>query len=381
MSSLLTTLLNKHILSRSTLTRAEKAIAKLRYQIGPKELPQQILTTEHYSTLASDTVAIVAIYQRNAICANLRYILGALREHGIDTLVINNGALSTTEKEAAEILTTIYHERNPGLGRDFASYKLGVQIIKYAEKCNSEFKPNRFLFLNDSVFAIPDRYNSVLQKAIITTSPWLGVTESTEKSHHVSSWFFSISREVWTDPRFQSYWEKYLPLHSRHHAIHKGEIGFSSMMLQAGFYPEVIFNASSLMNLLKDLSWEDLLTSIRLLPTNHCVGYLTFIKDVCGNLSDHDRKSLVLAKVMLDQENTNQAAFWQLLACMHFNFPFIKKDLYARRVFTRLQLASAAEALRNKQPEISEIIGMVLKAPDHRSLKGLQRRLFELGLR
>jgi hypothetical protein len=347
----------------------EYVIAYGRYALTPRErLPDLAPLPE----LREKTIAIVALHQVGTLCRNCEAMLQALADEGLALLVINNGALGEAALTRIRTLATLYHERRPGLGRDFASYRLGVRIVD-ALTAGRRADPPRIVFANDSVLIIPDRYRAFLPRFLAETSPVVGVTETDEKNYHISSWLFSVSRELWQQPFFRRYWRKLRPIHCRRHTIRAGELRLSACLTYHRVPFALMYPASVFMAALQKLPATAIEETLQYLP----YGFLKGDPAVLAAESFRD----VRWRVLSAQRGTNQTAFWQLVGLLHADFPFVKKDIYYRGVFSLAQMRLFFDAFDAvPDPDKHYIRDRVMAVRDPRTFGPVEKLRFLAGL-
>lgn len=345
------------------------AIAYLRYWLTPREpLPQSAGTV----TASHSHMAIVALHQVGVLCRNCEQMLTELAARGVGLIVINNGALRESEARRIQGFALMYHERKPGLGRDFASYKLGVRIIQHMIERGAA-DPKRIIFANDSVLVLRARYRAFLERFLAEAAPVVGVTETTERNYHISSWLFSVSRDVWEQPFFKRYWARLRPIHCRPHTIRAGELRFSAMLTYNKVPISLMYPASVFIKALAQLPQTNIEETLQYLP----YGFLRAEPGVLAAEKFKDVRWTLLAA----QHGINQTAFWQLAGLLHVDFPFVKKDVYYRGVFSLTQMRLFFDAF-NGLPEADKqyIMDKVMAVRDPHTFRPLEKLRYLAGL-
>lgn len=347
----------------------EYLVAYARYALAPREpLPE----LGAVPALHGRIVAIVALHQVGTLCRNCDAMLQALADEDVALIVINNGALGEAAAARVRGLAVLYHERRPGLGRDFASYQLGVRIVD-ALIAAGRADPPRIVFANDSVLIIPDRYRAFLPRFLAETAPVVGVTETDEKSYHISSWLFAVSRELWQQPFLRRYWQKLRPIHCRRHTIRAGELKLSACLTYHRVPFALMYPASVFMAALQKLPAAAIEETLQYLP----YGFLQGDPAVLAAESFRD----VRWRVLSAQRGINQTAFWQLVGLLHADFPFVKKDIYYRGVFSLAQMRLFFDAFDAVPgPDKRYIRDRVMAVRDPRTFGPVEKLRFLAGL-
>lgn len=266
-------------------------------------------------------IAIVAMFQKN-LCKNFEEMLATLKRKNIKIVAINNLNADLESTEKIKNLVDIYVERSPGLGRDIAAYKLGIQIINKLKITNDA--QSKIIFANDSVLYLAARLSSFLDKTIQLDKKIIGITETSEFHYHISSWFFMISKEVFFNNTFQAFWKNYKGYQSRRHSIDKGEVDISRTFSKLGLAPHVVYDTNFIINTLKSngTSTIDILKNLPITT-----------RDQLNKKNILNTKELFYERLESISNRINQTAYWSLVLLEHFDFPFIKKDLYPREIY------------------------------------------------
>jgi hypothetical protein len=141
------------------------------------------------------------------------------------------------------------------------------------------------------------------------------MTENYDGRYHVSSWCFQLLNEVLKSPAFVAFWRNYRPVDSRRHAIRQGEIGFSKMLLKAGYVPTILFNTSSLLRAILEKHKSP---NNKLLLQQLCMPSPRIIPQL--------ELSAILASVF-HGEQLNQANNLGIALIFEIGFPFLKKTM------------------------------------------------------
>jgi hypothetical protein len=168
--------------------------------------------------------------------------------------------------------------------------------------------------MNDSVLYLPG-VEAVFAALAEAPEDWAGATASAQHRFHISSWCFQLSTAVINGPTFRHWAARFRFVANRAYLIRAGEMRLSRMLLTAGFQPRVLFD---------DRFWLSLCSRI----------------DGSGNVL-----AAILPRnlVELYPKGRDNARFLRLANQTHLFtfpgiafgvFPFVKKDLYYRRVFS-----------------------------------------------
>lgn len=174
-------------------------------------------------------VAVIALYQQDRVRADLLGLMLGLRRKGVYVVAVNAGSLRDA---GAQLPADVYVER-PNLGRDFGSYKSGLQILKHMG-----LRPPRLMLFNDSVFYSAQGRDRFLDRLIHSPADICSATDSTEVRPHQTSFCLSFSQACAEHPSFVRFWQRYFPTDLRPLTVLLGEIALSQVLGKKGFSSE-----------------------------------------------------------------------------------------------------------------------------------------------
>ncbi|MFG1361388.1 rhamnan synthesis F family protein [Xanthobacter pseudotagetidis] len=184
-----------------------------------------------------------------------------MRRANVNPILVCNGAprgpaLARLRAHAHRILV----RRN--VGRDIGAYRAATLYLN-----EQQLPASRVLYFNDSVIYLagPELDRMVRQLAE-GEYPVIGTFENHEFEHHIGSYAFSISAEVFGNRRMLKFWRAYRPYDVRPHAIHHGEIGLSRRMKKLGFNIDVIYSVDRLSAKLHAMDAVDILGLVKYMP-------------------------------------------------------------------------------------------------------------------
>ena len=115
------------------------------------------------------------------------------------------------------------------IGRDFGAYKAGIRWLKDSGLFTDI---ERLFLINDTMIWMESSKDIVCE---CSKDAWSSMFLNLEIHTHAQSFFLSFSKEVLANEEFQKFWERYVPLNYRKHAILNGEVKLSSILLDQGF--------------------------------------------------------------------------------------------------------------------------------------------------
>lgn len=225
-----------------------------------RERQPAFLSDESTRAARGDLYAIVVKYAKWGLSADFLDLLQALDAAGVNAIVVCNGKLDAAAH--ARLLDNAHRVLvRKNVGRDFGAYRAATLHLR-----SQGLEPGRLLYLNDSIFYLKGKELDELIEALCQRKfDVTGTFENHEKSHHVGSYAFSISGEVFSNRDVLSFWQKYKPYDLRPHAIMQGEVALSSCFKRRGYSIDVIYGAEKLVHQLNSLSLNGLLALVRVM--------------------------------------------------------------------------------------------------------------------
>ena len=210
---------------------------------------------------AGDRYALVASFGRRKLPASLERVIPALKARGLNVVLCHNGPL---DAEALERLRPHLHAviKRPNLGRDFGAYCDGVRYLQRLKA-----PPKRVLFVNDSVFFLPQGLDKLIADLDDDRHAYIGLTENYQYHYHVGSFLWSINDTVFTSRAFRAFWNQYFPFSTRRYSIDCGEVRVTRyLMKKGGFVPHILYSMHEAGERLLNWSIDDVKENFHLLP-------------------------------------------------------------------------------------------------------------------
>lgn len=361
-----------------------------------------------------DAYAIIVSYARSGVSDDLLGLLRALKAAGVNPIVVCNGrpknaALAALKSEAHRILL----RRN--VGRDFGAYRAASLYLH-----RSGHKVSRMLYFNDSVIYLPGQgLTSMVGKLATSQSSVTGTFENYEIVHHIGSYAFALSGEVFHDRNVQKFWQRYRPYDIRPHAIHNGEIALSGRLKKLGYGIDVVYSVDQLATRMEAMEPAEILNLIKYMPTdwrgafldlarNRPFGAGTRIKDelIDGGRNRGTRPTVpALSKIktqgtetsarldMALQDLSKMALIDTILgeievrSQIHIGFgvyhrlleaPMVKKDLLQRGIYAERDLRHVLGDL--KDPLRAVVLRQLVNRGRPINMRGMRRFLVSNGL-
>jgi hypothetical protein len=166
---------------------------------------------------------------------------GGLRDHVLHYLkslgaaglsvvfVTNSGRLQPAALERLKLLCAVVLIRR-NIGYDFGAWRDAIDQLGLP-RSNTEM----LLLLNDSVYGPLHGIEDALARVDFSRADFWGLTESWQTRYHLQSFFLAVAPCVMVSPAWRQFWLSVRPVPSKHWVIEHYEIGFSQMLLRAGF--------------------------------------------------------------------------------------------------------------------------------------------------
>jgi hypothetical protein len=320
----------------------------------------RILSDEVASPAAGTVYAIVVKYAPFRVGQDFLDLLATLRRCGVNAVVVCNGAPRPEEMKRLRAAAHRILVR-PNIGRDMGAYRAASLHL-------AGLGATRMLYFNDSVFYLD---GPELQRMVegLAGSGYdvAGTFENHEYFHHVGSFAFSVSGEVFADPRVVAFWRAYKPYDLRPHAIVQGEIGFARRIKAAGYRIDVIYGADRLAARLDAMSLDQLAELLRYAPLNaqrrspaallrNPGATAAAIRAITAappsrrapttlpSLSERMEREALVNQIMRTFIDTSQVHFGFGIYHRVMGVPIVKKDLLARGVFLEHDVTRILEA-------------------------------------
>ena len=206
-----------------------------------KKHTRENIIKESFSLTGSRKIAVVALFPRGPLLNSVERLISNLldKEYEI-VVVINESSQRDWIPRLSNYQITIIKRQN--MGRDFGAYKAGLNYLK-SKGLYSNI--DSLLLCNDSVF-YGENFGNFLDVYEGISSSWKTAFLNFEKHTHAQSFFQSFGGEVVRTKTFQNFWMNYYPSNRRVHAIDKGEVKLSQILLNAGYFPKSVVNANSI---------------------------------------------------------------------------------------------------------------------------------------
>lgn len=171
-------------------------------------------------------IALVAIWEYQTIRKDIEKLLQELIKRDFYICLVNTGFM---EVDKVKNVSAVYIERY-NYGRDFGSYKLGIQYLQEDDRLS---EAEKFLLLNDSVYYLQNQIGQTLDKFLESDLEVIGATENFEIVHHLGSFFIQFSNRAVNSKEFKKFWKKFKVTDVRTKNIRYGEMKLTEKLKKA----------------------------------------------------------------------------------------------------------------------------------------------------
>ena len=193
------------------------------------------------SEIRQRSFAVVALFPTTdpVYEVSLKYLISGLQNNGLKVVLVLN-------KKADESLNQYFNEskciviNRTNNGRDFGAYKAGVLWLDNVVGLGDI---DRLVLANDTLLWLNDG-TSIISKTL--KDDWSSLFLNLELHTHAQSFFLSFSNEVIQNKKFIKFWNNFVPLNFRRHAILFGEIKLSTILIEEGYRCKPVVNPALL---------------------------------------------------------------------------------------------------------------------------------------
>lgn len=118
------------------------------------------------------------------------------------------------------------------IGYDFMSYKIGLESFDYQNY-------DEVVICNDSVYGPLYPLGDVFEEMTNDSSDFWGITDNTDFSYHLQSYFLVFKKNIISSVAFEQFWKQIKVLNNKEDIIQKYEVGLSKSLMDHGFLSTV----------------------------------------------------------------------------------------------------------------------------------------------
>ena len=172
---------------------------------------------------------------------SMKNLIMGLQANGLQVvLVLNRYMNSDLHQFISDTRCIVIKRKNSG--RDFGAYKAGVLWL---DNVIGMENIDRLVLANDTLLWLNDG-TSIIAKTL--NADWSSLFLNLELHTHAQSFFLSFSNQVIQEKKFIKFWNQFVPLNYRRHAILFGEIKLSEILLQEGYRCKPFVNPALLVS-------------------------------------------------------------------------------------------------------------------------------------
>jgi hypothetical protein len=319
------------------------------------------------------SVCFYVVYSKKLDESRRRFLRSLKSINSYVIIVLNNDKLDLEETDL-NLIDSIYYNENVGM--DIGGYKRASEL--FYETVDISKIPNKAIYANDSLFYIGN--NAELFKSLIDPqSNWVGVFENSGLgAYHVSSWLFSLSKDLFMSGEIKKFWKNYKPINNKYYAIHAGEHGITKALLKLGSVPKIVYSNGFIGEIIEKYLKLDFFDTYNYLSTE----FTNYINSTGINAATDLELNALRYKIRDSFYLVSPMHLIQLLLLKETDYCFIKKDLFWNERLSYSKLTLLDELLKSKIPDVErlEIINYFLARGRLRDAKFKTRMIVRLGI-
>lgn len=317
-----------------------------------------------WSSFGGAATCIFVFHQPSGdVPADIARLFSTLDAQNINIVVVLNHPISKQQRDFFATHAAVALLRS-NQGYDFGGYKDAIAFLR-----NEAVHIERLVLLNDSVFfasrGLPEFVSGLLGKADV-----IAAHENWSEGHHLQSFALSLSGEVFRNPAFAAFWQDYVPINNRLHAIERGEKALSATLLSLVETSEVLYSVAKLRSALDTEDGlpidDETLFPIRWRPE------LEELRR--ADETKHDAAARLVA--LIDETSTIHSGAY--LFPRYLASPLFKKDLVYRNRFYFWEIERWIGELMPR-PEADLFLNILRKKQDASVLSRREERRHRVG--
>lgn len=321
-------------------------------------------------------IAILVVYAPKGLLPSTRRLIDAFNARDVGVVVVSNAAIAPQDMDYLKAATLVLICRN-NIGQDFGAYQCGWRYVTAAG-----YKARKLFMVNDSLYYLSG-IEDVIGRCQDETTPFVGLMENYQHHYHAQSFFLCFGEEVQRSRFFSEFWDSYVPYSTRVHAINKGEVRLSTVLIKrGGFVPYILFTTSKLYARMETGDSSNLWSDWNVLLPVYLEHYAEEIiehknRRISPQENDYLKKKIIRRWLSYaEQHNQSHALAFAFLK--YLDAGILKRDLCRRgvyNIFTVLRFLSDFVDAREL-----EMIEMDLRAKGLPvSWEGFQKFLYQTG--
>lgn len=319
--------------------------------------------------------AVFVYFNAGPVSFHVRHALAALSAEGVNVLIVANQLGEEARGELLRSCHTLVVREN--IGRDFGAYKDGVDYVLATER------PRRLLLLNDSIFWVETGARALVSH-LTRIGDFACATETYAQHYHAGAFALGFSAAVLEAPAFREFWRGYRLIDNRRHAINKGEVELSQVLLAAGFVPDALYSTAALRRRLAEASLDDLKLAFSFLPSRMPESATGMEREradfsrISPDLNSDDARAIGVDRLIQLVSAASQIHVGGFMFMKWLGMPLLKRDSVYRGLFQleHFERCLAEVGVRNSR----EIMADIRRKGSPERLTGWTRVLHGAGL-
>ncbi len=327
-----------------------------------------IFKIEKESDTTDERVLILTLWPRLGILPSIQRVLNQAEKSKVQVICIVNKSPYPEYEIWLNYLTsqkiTVITRSN--LGRDFGAYRAGFEYLRKTGKLT---RIHQLFFINDSTYWF-NNSEEILSRFLATKQPWHSLFINKQFDLHAQSFALSFDHSIINSKYFMDYWKSYYPSNERYHAIMKGEMKLSKLLLKKAIIPTSELNPS-LISKIEEVEDEMLLPVLNsAFNTGHNLLVLKRLTYLSKNFLDYNLGVVV--------DNLNPAHHLGILLTRHFGFP-LKLDLPKTGLVTNQALYSLLNGFA-AEDEMLDLLSYIQSTGTNATRRGIKAHWASVGL-
>jgi hypothetical protein len=320
--------------------------------------------------------AVFVYFNAGPVPFHVRHALAALSAESVNVVVIANCVGEDARADLLRCCHTLVVREN--IGRDFGAYKDGIAYVLATET------PRRLLLLNDSIVWVETGARALIAH-LAGAGDFACATETSAQHYHAGAFALGFSDAVLRAPAFRDFWSRYRLIDNRRHAIIKGEVELSRVLVKAGFKPKALYSTEALRLRLGEASLDDLRLAFSLLPswmpesrtgmTQECAGFCRVVQDVEPDAA----RAIGVDRLIQLVTAASQIHVGGFMFTRWLDMPLVKRDSVYRGLYQLGHFEACLAALA--VPDAAEIMADVRQKGSPDGITGWGKVLHAAGLR
>lgn len=223
------------------------AAGEFSYHRAAGDVADQVTARLEGAVPLGDRICVFVHFDRaGQVWPHTRRYLTALRQAGLDIILVTNSGALQPESEAWVLAhcSRLLLRRNRGY--DFGAYRDGIAAMPAT--------PTLLILANDSLYGPLSDLESCLARIDFTAADIWGLTDSWQHRFHLQSFFLAFGPAALAHPAFHPYWAGVRNLGSKWAAVRFYELRMTAAFQAAGLRCAALWDYLSLIDVMQSLA-------------------------------------------------------------------------------------------------------------------------------